>query len=91
VPTAFPPGPYPDVWYQGRVSFSDVFYEVDTETGFITFLLDPQSFGQAPVDAIGLQLNGDATRLLFTNKKDYTLWAFDLPDEDLENASETVD
>lgn len=67
---------YPDVWYQGRVSFEDFFIKIDTNENEIYTLAD--STQETPVDATNLVLDRDENNLFFINKKDYTLWGFDV-------------
>lgn len=67
---------YPDVWYQGRVSFDDYFVKIDTNENEIYTLAD--STQETPVDATNLVLDKDENNLFFINKKDYTLWGLDI-------------
>ncbi len=67
---------YPDMWYQGLVSFDDFFVEINTQTGEASTLTNTQEDKQ--IDAINLFFNKDETNLFFINKKDYTLWSLDL-------------
>lgn len=67
---------YPDVWYQGIVSFEDRFIEINSETGEMYTLINSQN--ETPVDAISMFLDKNENKLFFTNKKDYTLWQLDL-------------
>lgn len=76
VPRAFPSGTYPDDWYKGKVSFADTFTEFNTETNRGMSLLDPKTITDQNIDAANLFLDPSERFLLFTNKKDNSLWAY---------------
>jgi peptidoglycan hydrolase-like protein with peptidoglycan-binding domain len=78
VPAAIPPGQYPDVWYQGAITFGDTFWKLDTKTSLFKQIADPASDADATIDGINLFLDQRETRLFFTNKNDSTLWAITL-------------
>ena len=67
---------YPDVWYQGRVSFDDYFVKIDTNENEIYTLAD--STQETPVDGTNFVLDKDENNLFFINKKDYTLCGLDI-------------
>jgi hypothetical protein len=70
---------YPDVWYKGEVSHTDQIYKIHTKTGLfqkingINTEITTEQF-----DIINPQLTPDEDYLIFQNKKDLTLWSFDL-------------
>ncbi len=66
-------GSFPDVWYEGSVSFTDSVWKIDTQKNLTDFLFDA-SVTNEPFDAIYLSLNNTATLLSFINKKDGSLW-----------------
>lgn len=80
VPKSFPVGDYPDMWYQGLVSFTDDIWRLNTETGAVTLVADILRENNMSVDAIDLMLDKKDNYLLFTNKTDLTLWSLDLTD-----------
>lgn len=67
---------YPDVWYQGLVSFDDYFVKINAQTGDKVMIAN--SSGETPVDGTYLFLDKTENNLFFTNKKDYTLWGLKL-------------
>ena len=69
---------YPDAWYQGVVSFTDNIWKINLETGEATIVLSPQSVAQKTMDITDLVLDESESYLLFTNKKDLSLWLLDL-------------
>ncbi|HEY4493853.1 MAG TPA: hypothetical protein VJB95_00235, partial [Candidatus Paceibacterota bacterium] len=77
VPKATPPGSYPDVWYQGEVSFNDQIWKIDVASGNTTLLIDPLALGEE-IDGIKLALDEKGAYLLFINKKDSILWELEL-------------
>ena len=81
-------GEYPDIWYQGIVSFSDDIWRVDLEAGD-TELLFTETRTHSGVDGINLALSPDEDYLLFINKKDYSLWSVRL--DDTETEDETIE
>lgn len=69
-------GQYPDVWYQGLVSFDDYFIKINTITGDKTAIANSKE--ETPIDATYLFLDKTETKLFFINKKDSTLWSLNL-------------
>lgn len=67
-------GKYPDIWYQGLVFFDDYILSKNVSTGETKLLLD--KFG---ADIVNLVVSEDDKHLIFTNKKDGTLWSLQLP------------
>ena len=78
VPKYIEAGDYPDIWYQGLFSFSDDLWKLDLETGIFTVLVNPTESLGVEIDAIKLFLDKDENNLFFINKKDQSLWTFDL-------------
>ncbi|MES2668466.1 MAG: hypothetical protein V4644_02145 [Patescibacteria group bacterium] len=77
VPTTLA-GNLPDEWYQGAVSFSDRLWRIDLTTRLATLVVDPTQVADVTIDAVALTIDPQADALIFTNKKDGTLWAYDL-------------
>lgn len=77
VPQSIPTGEYPDIWYQGTVSFNDSFWKLDVETNIFELVYDSASSGNG-FDGINLKLSSNEKYLLFTNKVDNQLWAITL-------------
>lgn len=77
IPGSLPRAAYPDEWYQGVVSFTDSIWKIDTDTWASFDLLEPGDLG-SNFDIIKPFLSPDERYLFFTNKKDMTLWVFDL-------------
>lgn len=69
---------YPDDWYKGKISFDDAIWVIDADTKNGNILYDIVSKTGKKIDAINLQLNSNEDYLGFINKKDGTLWGFDL-------------
>ena len=70
---------YPDIWYQGEVSFSDQLWKVDIVNGNATLLLDPITITNGEeIDGIKLSLDENENYLIFVNKKDSFLWKLNL-------------
>lgn len=69
-------GNYPDDWYQGTISFSDDIWKINVKTGESELLV---SIGNGiDVDGINLFTDKAESKLFFTNKKNMTLWSFQL-------------
>jgi hypothetical protein len=74
VPFTIPNGVYPDVWYQGRVSFVDGIWKINTNTASTNLVSIPERDGGESIDAINLEISEDDSYLTFINKKDLSLW-----------------
>ncbi len=71
-------GTLPDDWYQGSISFDDALWDVDVLTGNGNIVYDFATKSGARIDAVMPMLNAAGDYFLFKNKKDGTLWGFDL-------------
>jgi hypothetical protein len=71
-------GTLPDDWYQGEVSLSDRIWKIDLSSRVASLVFDPLLVADADIDAIALTLDNSADTLVFTNKKDGSLWLYDL-------------
>ncbi len=81
IPTTFPAGEYPDDWYKGKTTFSDTFSRIDTENGRLSSLIDAQAIKnitEEQIDAVHLLVDQNGQFLVFTNKRDGSLWGFRL-------------
>ncbi len=65
----------PDSWYQGVVSFNDRLWQTNVSTGETRLVSELQTLSGQYVDAINPAISSDGKYILFTNKKDLTLWA----------------
>lgn len=77
-PVISPQGLYPDDWYKGKISFNDALWEIDATSMTGNIVYDFVSKNNKSVDAIDLRLDPTNNYLGFINKKDNTLWVFDL-------------
>jgi len=76
VPEIIPPANYPENWYQGYVSFSDSLWRINVETGTARAIAFFDESG--PFDGIKLSVDTDEEYLTFINRRDGSLWGFDL-------------
>ncbi len=80
-PMSLPEGyTYPDDWYKGVVSFSDILlrvYKDDRSVGTLILSNLEEESGQ-PIDILTIGTNDDGTLTYFVNKYDNSLWLFDL-------------
>lgn len=76
-PKSVPTGIFPDDWYQGKTFFDDAIRSIHTDTLRLTTVSDLEN-GAGQIDAINLALSSDERYLLFTNKRDLTLWMLEL-------------
>jgi hypothetical protein len=72
IPLNMTVGETPDSWYQGLTSFSDSFWKINTLTDETNLVYSAQS---GLYDAVNLKLSPDEGYLIFTNKKDGSLWS----------------
>ncbi|MCK5060194.1 MAG: hypothetical protein KAR00_03590 [Candidatus Pacebacteria bacterium] len=77
VPYSIQNGDYPDSWYQGTVSFNDSLWKINTDTGETEMLYDFNKENEK-IDMIKPLLNKQNSFLIFTNKKDLSLWSLRL-------------
>ena len=73
VPTVIPSKNLPDAWWKGEVSFTDELWKFDLKTGTANRLYDSTS-----MDIVELFASTKDEVLLFRNKKNASLWAFNL-------------
>lgn len=77
VPTTMT-GNMPDDWYQGATSLSDRIWRIDLDTRLATLVIDPSQVADVSIDAVALTIDAQNDVLVFTNKKDGSLWVYDL-------------
>lgn len=78
VPIEIPSGSYPDVWYQGKVSFVDQIWYINTDTNEARLLANLYNESGKAIDAVDLKLDNREDYLIFTNKNDLTLWSLEI-------------
>lgn len=77
VPTAVSAS-LPDDWYQGAYSFTDRLWRIDLDTRLATLLVDPNQVAEVTIDAVALTIDRQSDVVIFTNKRDGSLWSYDL-------------
>ncbi|MBU3668963.1 MAG: hypothetical protein FGM57_03270 [Candidatus Taylorbacteria bacterium] len=65
---------YPDVWYQGRIGFSDSIWKINITSGETRLLSKIQDEAGEIVDVQSISINKNDDYLLFTNKNNLQLW-----------------
>lgn len=70
--------PYPDAWYQGLVFFDDNIWKINTETQENKLLYVIKNSIKEGLDITNLSLDKNEDYLLFTNKKDLSLWGLQI-------------
>ncbi|HEY4512700.1 MAG TPA: hypothetical protein VJH63_03540 [Candidatus Paceibacterota bacterium] len=78
VPNVIPNALYPDVWYQGKVSFTDNIWKINVKSGETNLVSSLSSESGQAIDGVNLRLASDDTYLTFINKTDLTLWGLNL-------------
>lgn len=78
VPESLPYAEYPDTWYKGSISFNDELWKIDLTNGETKKLLVPEREGRVSIDMINLSLSEKENFIYFINKKDLTLWSYQL-------------
>lgn len=76
VPEIIPPANYPEHWYQGYISFTDSLWRIDTSLGTARAIAFFDESG--PFDGINLSIDEDEEYITFINRRDGSLWGFDL-------------
>lgn len=69
---------FPDSWYKGTLSYSDVLWSIDTTTGVSTVLSNFLAESGREVDVSKIGIDTEGNRVYFINKNDNTLWLFDM-------------
>jgi len=77
VPKA-PTGNLPDDWHQGAAVMTDRLWMVDLTADTAYYMIDVSGHAGTPVDMVGLSVDGRNDVLVFKNKTDGSLWAYDL-------------
>lgn len=78
VPKIIPPGSYPDVWYQGVISWSDEVWSTPRESGASYRIADLEKKRGSPIDVTNPQISADEKFLIFTDKESGTLWSLQM-------------
>lgn len=79
VPNNISQDQYPDSWYKGKISFEDSLWKINIENRNASLISDLiQNGQQLEIDAIKLQIDENEDFLFFINKKDSSLWEFNL-------------
>ncbi len=76
VPTALSTD-LPDAWHQGAKHFTDRLWNIDLGTRLATLIVDPLAVAETSIDMVALTLDPAEDALIFTNKTDGSLWAYD--------------
>lgn len=78
VPVSLPSGTLPDDWYQGAVSFSDRIWKIDFDSRVAELIANLPTLAKTDIDATSLALDPTEDVLTFINKRDGSLWSYDL-------------
>ncbi len=78
VPNFLPSAVYPDDWYKGKVLFSDSLWAINLDSRAANKIVDISELAGEAIDGINLSLSDDNEDLIFINKKDLSLWLYDL-------------
>jgi hypothetical protein len=69
---------FPDDWYKGTVSYSDILWSTDTSNNTSVVLSNFLQESGREIDVSSIGIDSDALRAYFINKNDNTLWLFDV-------------
>jgi hypothetical protein len=72
---------YPDVWYQGRIVFSDSIWSINVDTLETHQLAIPTDEVGSIIDVINPVLNANGDYLMFQNKIDLSLWGLQVKEQ----------
>ena len=67
----------PDTWYQGKITYADRLWEVNSSFRSATQLVDTKGVSGRELDITNLTLNSNGSTIYFTNKLDQTLWLYE--------------
>lgn len=82
--------PYPDAWYQGLVFFEDNIWKINVETQENKLLVVTKDFIKSGLDIINMTLSKKEDYIIFSNKKDLSLWGFEIPKPKTEAAMSSI-
>lgn len=68
----------PESWYQGVTSYSDSIWLFDTNSEIAQVITEPKARFNLDLDVIEPKLSPNEEYLIFTNKRDLSLWALKL-------------
>lgn len=83
VPATTPTGNLPDNWYQGKTYFSDNVWQLDSASDSVTLLSNLSTEAGEDIDAVNLKVSADGEYLLFSNKRDGSLWSLRLESSEI--------
>jgi len=69
---------YPDDWYQGAAHFADRIWKIDVKGRYASLVLDFSKETKSDLDATALAVDVNDQNLVFLNKNDGSLWAYQL-------------
>lgn len=78
IPQDPPNSNYPDNWYKGKVTFNDALWKIDAVSGETEEVFAPEFIVGSSMDMIKLSLDQEEKVILFTDKKDMTVWRYNL-------------
>ncbi len=76
-PTDINAGTFPDDWYKGTLSYSDILWDIDVAGGSATALSNFLLESGREIDVSKIGTNETGAYIYFINKNDNTLWMFD--------------
>jgi len=71
-------GTWPDAWYEGTSQFSDRIWKIDLAARTAILVVDPAQVAGTDIDAVSLAIDPQSDLLVFVNRRDGSLWAYDL-------------
>lgn len=78
IPESISYNTYPDAWYVGTVTFSDIIWSLDVKTNEVRQILQPVSTTNQTFDVMNMTLSKDENFLMFQDKNDLSLWSYQL-------------
>lgn len=79
---------FPSDWYKGTRSFSDRIWLIDLKKQSAIQLISPIKVTGRDIDVTNMAISSDAKMLYFSNKKDNTLWLYEISLPDATNISD---
>ena len=68
---------FPDAWYKGVISYSDMLWKINTDVGELSVLSNFKKESGREIDVVKIGADAKGERVWFVNKNDNTLWMFD--------------
>ena len=79
VPTQTPDNQFPDAWYRGEQTLTDLIWRINVDNGTTDFIIDPKGTLGVPLDLTNVVVAPSREFVTFIDKPTNTLWSVYIP------------